>query len=181
MPHIYVHDVEDTLDGPIETERTMKDPTTYQSDWDPDELKEMQELAKYFDSLTEEEWIAQWEYAYENPHTVDVLVPKELLATVKDMIARHEADNPEEAAAAQAWLDRKSDGPGNFPPGWDAERVHRLIAEALAEEEELGEEAADFKPDGLTMMLIPAKLAPAVRELLAGHGADALAEPSPTD
>ena len=159
----------------------MKDPTTYKSDWDPDEVKEMQELAKYFDSLTEEEWIALEEYAYENPHTVDVLVPKELLSTVRAMIARHEADHPEETAAIQAWLDRKSDGPGNFPPGWDAERVHRLIAEALAEEEALGEEAADFKPDGLTLMLISAKLAPAVRELVAGHGVDSLAEPSPTD
>ena len=108
-------------------------------------------------------------------------MPKELLSTVRDMMARHEADHPEETAAAQAWLDRKSDGPGKFPPGWDAERVHRLIAEALAEEEALGPEAADFKPDGLTMMLIPAKLAPAVRELLGAHGADSLAEPSPTD
>ena len=108
-------------------------------------------------------------------------MPKELLSTVRDMMARHEADHPEETAAAQAWLDRKSDGPGKFPPGWDAERVHRLIAEALAEEEALGPEAADFKPDGLTMMLIPAKLAPAVRELLGVHGADSLAEPSPTD
>ena len=159
----------------------MEDPTAYKSDWNPDEVKEMQELAKYFDSLTEDEWIAHDEYAYENPYTVDVLVPKELLSTVRDMIVRHEADYPDETAAIQAWLDRKSDGPGNFPPGWDAERVHRLIAEALAEEEALGEEAADSKPDGLTMMLIPAKLAPAVRELLAGHGADALAEPSPTD
>lgn len=149
------------------------------SSWVEDE--ELRQLAEYFDSLTEEEWIAHDEYAYENPYTVDVLVPKELLATVRDMIARHEADHPEEAAEIQGWLDRKSDGPGNFPPGWDVERVHRLIAEALAEEEALGEEAADFKPDGLTMMLIPAKLASAVRELLAGQGVDSLAEPSPTD
>ena len=149
------------------------------SSWVEDE--ELHQLAEYFDSLTEEEWIAHDEYAYENPHTMDVLVPKELLSTVRDMIARHEVDHPEEAASVQAWLDRKSDGPGNFPPGWDAERVHRLIAEALAEEEALGKEAADFKPDGLTMMLIPAKLAPAVRELLSGHGVDPLVEPSPTD
>ncbi len=159
-------------------ESEMEDSNIYPPGLDAEKI---QELAKYFDFLTEEEWIAQDEYAYENPFTVDVLVPKELLTTVRGMIARHEADHPEEAAAAQAWLDRKSDGPGNFPPGWDAERVHRLAAEALAEEEALGEEAADFKPDGLTMMLIPANLAPAVRKLLAGHGADALAEPSPTD
>lgn len=149
------------------------------SSWVEDE--ELHQLAEYFDSLTEEEWIAHDEYAYENPHTVDVLVPKELLSAVRDLVARHEADHPEEAAAAQAWLDRKADGPGNFPPGWDAERVHRLVAEALAEEEALGEEAAEFKPDGLTMMLIPAKLAPAVRELLGRYEMDPLTERSPTD
>ena len=147
--------------------------------WVEDE--ELRQLAEYFDSLTEEEWIAHDEYAYENPYTVDVLVPKELISTVRDMIARHEADHPEEAAAVQAWLDRKSDGPGNFPPGWNEERVHRLIAEAEAEEEVLEEGAADFNPDGLTMMLIPAKLAPAVRELLARHGVDPLVESSLTD
>ena len=159
-------------------ESEMEDPNIYPPGLHAEKI---QELAEYFDSLTEEEWVAHWEYAYENPYAVDVLVPKELLATVRDMIARHEADHPEETAAIQAWLDRKSDEPGNFPPGWDAERVHWLIAEALAEEEALGEEAADFKPDGLTMMLIPAKLAPAVGELLDHHGVDALAEPSPTD
>ena len=101
----------------------MKDPHAYQSDWDPEELREIKELAKYFDSLTEEEWVAHWEYAYETPYTVDVLVPKALLFAVRDMITRHEADNPEETAMDQAWLERKSDRAGNFPPGWNSERV----------------------------------------------------------
>ena len=139
-------------------------------DWDPKELEEMQELASYFDSLTEEEWIAHAEYAYENPYTVDVLAPKALRPAVMELVARHEAEHPAETAAAQAWLDRKSDGPSNFPPGWDSERVQRLLAEARAEEEELGPEAAEFKRGGHTLMLIPAGLASAVEALLAGRG-----------
>ena len=154
----------------------MKSSNVCPPDWDPKELEEMQELAKYFDSLTEEEWVAHYEYAYENPYTVDVLVPKALLPTVRELVVRHEADHPEETAAIQAWLNRKSDGPGNFPPGWDAERVQRLVADDLAEEEALGEDAADFKPDGQTLMLIPATLAPAVEALLAGHGAETAAD-----
>ena len=151
----------------------MKDPNVYPPGLDAEKV---QEIIAYYDSLTEEEWVAHDEYAYENPYTVDVLVPKELLPAVRELVARHEADHPEETAAIQGWLNRKSDGPGNFPPGWDAERVHCLIAEALSEEEELGEDAADFKADGQTLMLIPAGLAPAVAALLAGHGAQTAAD-----
>ena len=152
----------------------MKDPAAYQSDWDPDELKEIQELAKYFDSLTEEEWIAHDEYAYENPYTVDVLVPKALLPTVRDMIARHEADNPEATAAAQAWLDRKSDGPGNFPPGWNSERVQRLIAEMAAEEANwtaADEAELQVRIKGKTSIQVPNEIIPAIQALLAHHEA----------
>ena len=144
----------------------MKDPNVYPPGLDAEKA---QEIIAYYDSLTEEEWVAHDEYAYENPYTVDVLVPRALLPTVRAMVARHEADHPEETAASQAWLNRKSEGPGNFPPGWDAERVQRLVAEDLAEGEALGEDAADFKPDGQTLMLIPATLAPAVETLLAGR------------
>ena len=66
--------------------------------------------------------------------------------------------------------------PNVYPPGWDAERVQRLVAEARAEEEELGEEAAEFKPDGHTLMQIPAGLEPAVAALIAGRGAEAAAD-----
>jgi len=160
----------------------MKDPNIYQSDWDPAELKEIQELAKYFDSLTEEEWVAHSEYAYENPYTVDVLVPKELLSTVRKMIARHEGDHPEETAAAQAWLNRKSDGPGNFPPGWDSERVQRLLAEAEEEEANWTEEdEAELQKrlKGKTSLLVPNEIVPAIQALLAQHESGMPATDSP--
>lgn len=151
----------------------MKDPNVYPPGLNAEKV---QEIIAYYDSLTEEEWVAHYEYAYENPYTVDVLVPKALLPTVRELVVRHEADNPEETAEIQGWFNRKSDGPGNFPPGWDAERVHRLIAEALAEEEALGEDAADFKPDGQTLMQIPAGLAPTVEAQLAGRRAETAAD-----
>lgn len=138
------------------------------------EQEEFRRIAEYYDSLTEEEWVAHDEYAYESPYTVDVLVPKELLSTVRDMIARYEADHPEETAAAQAWLDRLSDGPGNFPPGWDSERVQRLIAEAEAEEANWTEEdEAELQKrlKGKTSILIPDKIVPAIDALIAEHAA----------
>ena len=142
-----------------------------QAPWSQEELRQ---IAEFYDSLTEEEWVAHWEYAYENPYTVDVLVPKELLSAIRDMIERHEADHPEEAAAAQAWLDRESDEPGNFPPGWDSDRVQRLIADAKEEEASwTDEDEAELQKrlKGKTSILIPNEIVPAVRALLAEHAA----------
>ena len=144
----------------------MKDPNVYPPGLD---AKKVQEIIAYYDSLTEEEWVAHDEYAYENPYTVDVLVPKELLSTVRGMIARHEAEHPEETAAAQAWLDRLSDGPGNFPPGWDSERVQRLLAEAKEEEANWTEEdEAELQKrlKGKTSILVPNGIVPAIQALL---------------
>jgi hypothetical protein len=57
-----------------------------------------------------------------------------------------------------------------FPPGWDEERVKRLIAhyDALSEEEQVAEdEAAVDEPEGQTVITVPDKLLPAIRQLLA--------------
>ena len=156
----------------------MKDSNVCQPDWDPEELKEIQELAKYFDSLTEEEWIAHDEYAYENPYTVDVLVPKALLHAVRELVARHEANHPEATAASRAWLDRKSDGPGNFPPGWNSERVQRVIAEMEAEEANWTEEdeaGLQKRLKGKTSIMVPNEVVPAIEAMLAQHEAETAA------
>lgn len=157
----------------------MKDPNVYPPGLD---AKKVQEIIAYYDSLTEEEWVAHDEYAYESPYTVDVLVPKELLSTIRDMIARHEADHPEETAAAQAWLNRLSDGSGNFPPGWDSERVQRLIAEAREEEANWTEaDEAELKQrlKGKTSILVPNGIVPAIQALLAQHESGMSATDSP--
>ncbi len=59
-----------------------------------------------------------------------------------------------------------------FPAGWDAERVQRLIDyyEGLSEDEQVAEdEAAMAERDGQTVIAVPVELLPAIRRLLANH------------
>lgn len=55
-----------------------------------------------------------------------------------------------------------------FPPGWDEERVRRVLAhyEEQTEEDALLEDEAGIEPSE-TVMNIPHALVPAVRELIA--------------
>ena len=58
-----------------------------------------------------------------------------------------------------------------YPPGWDADRVKRLIAhyESLTEEEQVAEdESAVDEQAGQTVITVPEKLLPEIRKLLAG-------------
>ena len=58
-----------------------------------------------------------------------------------------------------------------FPPGWDEERVERVLAhyETQSESEALAEDEATFETPGHTVMQVPSDLVPAVRELIAKH------------
>jgi hypothetical protein len=58
-----------------------------------------------------------------------------------------------------------------FPPGWDEERVRRVIAhyEQQTEEEAVAEDEAAFESPTGTFIEVPNELLPAVRELLAKH------------
>ncbi len=57
----------------------------------------------------------------------------------------------------------------NFPPGWDEERVQRVLGhyESQTEEEAVAEDEAAFEDHAHTVMEIPNELVPSVRELLA--------------
>jgi hypothetical protein len=60
----------------------------------------------------------------------------------------------------------------NFPVGWDADRVKRLIdhSEGLSEDEEVAEdEAAASEHEGQTVITVPEELLPAIRQLLANY------------
>lgn len=59
-----------------------------------------------------------------------------------------------------------------FPPGWDEERVRKVLAhyEGQTEEEAVAEDEAAFDDRTQTTMEIPTELVPAVRELIARHG-----------
>jgi hypothetical protein len=58
---------------------------------------------------------------------------------------------------------------GKFPPGWDEERVRRVLAHYgdQSEEEAVAEDEAAFENAKGTTMEVPLALVPAVRELLA--------------
>jgi hypothetical protein len=60
-----------------------------------------------------------------------------------------------------------------FPPGWDEERVRRVLAhyEEQTEAEAVAEDEAALEDPTQTMMEVPTVLVPAIRELIAKHQA----------
>jgi hypothetical protein len=58
-----------------------------------------------------------------------------------------------------------------FPPGWDAERVKKVLAhyEAQSEEEAVAEDEAAFEAQGQTVMEVPTGPVPRIRQLIAKH------------
>ncbi len=57
----------------------------------------------------------------------------------------------------------------NFPPGWDQERVRRVLEhyESQSDEEAVAEDEAAFEETTHTTMEVPVDLVPAVRDLIA--------------
>lgn len=60
-----------------------------------------------------------------------------------------------------------------FPPGWNAERVKKVLEhyEAQSEEEAVAEDEASYELPGQTIMEVPSDLVPAVRKLIAKRNA----------
>jgi hypothetical protein len=61
--------------------------------------------------------------------------------------------------------------PAKFPPGWDEERVQRVIEhyESQPEVEAVAEDEAAFESPVETVMSVPTQLVPEIRELIARH------------
>ena len=61
--------------------------------------------------------------------------------------------------------------PSKFPPGWDEERVQRVLKhyESQSQAEAVAEDEAAFESPVETVMSIPTELVPEVRELIARH------------
>lgn len=61
-----------------------------------------------------------------------------------------------------------------FPPGWDEERVRRVLEhyEGQSNAEAIAEDEAAYESTTHTMMAVPVELVPKVRELIARHGAE---------
>ena len=58
-----------------------------------------------------------------------------------------------------------------FPPGWNEERVRKVLAhyEQQAEEEAVAEDEAAFEDSTQTVIKVSKELLPAIRELIAKH------------
>ena len=58
-----------------------------------------------------------------------------------------------------------------FPPGWDEDRVRKVLVhyEKQSEEEAVAEDEAAYEDQNNTFMEIPNELVPKVRELIAQH------------
>jgi hypothetical protein len=61
----------------------------------------------------------------------------------------------------------------HYPPGWNEARVQRLIAhyEEMDDDAMVAEDEAAQDAEGQTLMVVPADLVPAVRELISRHPA----------
>ncbi|MBI5746684.1 MAG: hypothetical protein HZA13_06765 [Nitrospirae bacterium] len=61
--------------------------------------------------------------------------------------------------------------PSKFPPGWNEERVRRILEhyESQSEEEALAEDESAFETPDQTVMEVPSELVPAIRELIAKY------------
>jgi hypothetical protein len=60
---------------------------------------------------------------------------------------------------------------GTFPPGWDEERVRRVLAhyEQQTEAEAVAEDEAAFEDSTQAVVEVPRELVPAIRDLIARH------------
>ncbi len=60
----------------------------------------------------------------------------------------------------------------HFPPGWDQERVQRVLDhyENQTEDEAVAEDEAAYESKGQTVMIVPSDLVPAIRQLIAQRG-----------
>ena len=59
--------------------------------------------------------------------------------------------------------------PSKYPPGWDEERVRRVLEhyEAQSDEEAVAEDEASYEATTHTAMDVPVELVPVIRELIA--------------
>jgi hypothetical protein len=75
---------------------------------------------------------------------------------------------------SKAPQEEKMKKPGNYPPGWDIDRVRRVLKhyEEQSEEEAVAEDEAAIEDITQTAMEVPIELVPVVRELIAKQKAE---------
>ena len=85
------------------------------------------------------------------------------------IIGRKTFDGLQKAATSE----RRAMGQNKFPPGWDEQRVQKVLEnyEEQTEEETVAEDEAAFGDPIQTVMEVPNELVPEIRELIARHTA----------
>lgn len=68
-------------------------------------------------------------------------------------------------------MTKKKNAQNEFPPGWDEERVQRVIDyyDKQTDDDALAEVEAVLAEERYTLMAVPSELVPTVRELIAKH------------
>lgn len=146
--------------------------------------EKIREIADFYDSLTEEEWIAHYEADYEREGYTHLMVPAELNGPIGRLIAQTEDDRRTACADHPDSTEMVNSQEGNFPPGWNSERVKRFIAEMEEEEAKWTEEdeaELQMRTKGKTSVQVPDELVPAVEAMLARYEAKSPAETAAND
>ena len=146
---------------------TAQESSNIPAGWCEDELRQ---IAEFYDSLTEEEWIAHEEAAYEREGYTHLTVPTELVGAVIRISDAAELERP--AVCDRNPAHQSTPAEGNFPPGWNSARVQRLIAEMEAEEAnwtEADEAELQAQLKGKTFVQVCDAAVPAIQALLDEH------------
>ena len=79
--------------------------------------EEIRQIAEFYDSLTEEEWIAHYEASYEQAGYTHLIVSTELMGTIGQLIAQAEHDRRAAGANDPAPTPERQPTPqeSNFP------------------------------------------------------------------
>ena len=70
----------------------MNDPNVYPPGWDAERVRK---VIDYYDSLTDEEWAAEDEAAFNDPNNIVMVIPRELVPAVRKLLAQHAEDSKE--------------------------------------------------------------------------------------
>ncbi|MBN1394155.1 MAG: hypothetical protein JW959_03960 [Pirellulales bacterium] len=70
------------------------------------------------------------------------------------------------------WTEEQTKNEEKYPPGWDAERVRRLIAhyESLDEDQQAAEDEAARERTDQTTVVVPVECMSAIGQILAAKG-----------
>lgn len=79
------------------------------------------------------------------------------------------SNEPIDAEVIRDFLPRPESRDRKFPPGWDEERVRRVVEhyESQSEDEAVAEDEAALDSSLATVMNVPKELVPEIRELIA--------------